>query len=241
VVADAWGPGAGWLVAHAAAMVGADDSRRGFEPERHPLVHQLDRRLRGVRLPRTARVLDALVPAILEQKVIGLQARRSWRAIVARFGAPAPGPRPDLRLSPPAERLATLPSYVLHPLGIERKRADAIRRAAAHAARLEAAALDPRLLDARLRTIRGIGPWTSAEVRIVAAGDPDAVSVGDYHLPHLVTWALAGEPRGDDARMLELLQPFAGHRGRVVRLLELAAPRPPRYGPRLALVSFADK
>ena len=65
-------------------------------------------------------------------------------------------------------------------------------------------------------------------------GDPDAVSVGDFHLPNLVAWALAGEPRGTDDRMLELLEPYRGQRGRVIRLLELGGFGAPRYGPRLA-------
>jgi hypothetical protein len=60
------------------------------------------------------------------------------------------------------------------------------------------------------------------------------VSVGDFHLPNIVAYGLAGEPRADDARMLELLEPFRGRRALVVRLLELGGPRPPRYGPRLA-------
>jgi hypothetical protein len=45
---------------------------------------------------------------------------------------------------------------------------------------------------------------------------------------------LAGEPRGDDARMLELLAPYAGQRGRVIRLLEAARIKIPRFGPRFA-------
>ena len=88
-------------------------------------------------------------------------------------------------------------------------------------------------------SIAGVGRWTSAEVRRVALGDPDAVSVGDYHLPHAVAWALAGEARADDARMLELLEPFAGHRARVVRLIEVAAIGAPRRGPRMPLRAIA--
>jgi 3-methyladenine DNA glycosylase/8-oxoguanine DNA glycosylase len=85
-----------------------------------------------------------------------------------------------------------------------------------------------------LRAFPGIGPWTAAEVGMRAFGDPDAVSVGDFHIPNMVAWALAGEPRGTDERMLELLEPYRGQRGRVIRLLELAMFEAPRYGPRLA-------
>jgi 3-methyladenine DNA glycosylase/8-oxoguanine DNA glycosylase len=87
---------------------------------------------------------------------------------------------------------------------------------------------------ARLLAVPGIGPWTAAEVGVRALGDIDAVSIGDFHLPHLVAWALAGEPRATDARMLELLEPYRGRRALVVRLLELSGVRAPRYGPRLA-------
>jgi hypothetical protein len=60
------------------------------------------------------------------------------------------------------------------------------------------------------------------------------VPLGDYHIPNAVTWALAGEPRGDDARMLELLEPYTGQRGRVIRLLMSGGRGAPRYGPKLS-------
>jgi 3-methyladenine DNA glycosylase/8-oxoguanine DNA glycosylase len=237
--ATAWGDGATWLLERAAGMVGAHDSLDGFSPGRHPVVARLAHSLGRVRLPRTERVLDALVPAILEQKVIGLEARRSFAGLLRRFGEPAPGPAP-LRLPPSPEVLARIPSWDFHRLGVERKRADTIRRAAAVAGRLEEAVdLGTVELRRRLLAIPGIGPWTAAEVCRLALGDADAVSVGDYHLPNSVAWALASEPRGDDDRMFELLAPFAPHRGRVVRLIELGAGAAPRRGPRLPLQSIA--
>jgi 3-methyladenine DNA glycosylase/8-oxoguanine DNA glycosylase len=179
--------------------------------------------------------MGSLVPAILEQKVTGTEARRAWFGLVHDHGTDAPGP-PDarLRLPPPDAALAALPYYAYHPYGVERRRADLIRRAAARGAWFEAAA-DLTLDDARARltALPGLGPWTAAEVAVRALGDPDAVSVGDFHLKNLVSWALAGEPRGTDDRMLELLAPYEGRRAHVVRLLELSGLRPPSYGPRL--------
>jgi 3-methyladenine DNA glycosylase/8-oxoguanine DNA glycosylase len=70
-----------------------------------------------------------------------------------------------------------------------------------------------------------------------ASGDPDAVSVGDYNLPKAVGWALAGRIV-DDAGMLGLLAPYAGHRYRVTRLVELSGIRPPRRGPRLPVRDY---
>ena len=237
--ARAWGAGADWLLARAAAMTGALDDLDGFDPSPHSVVARLAHQFPRVRLPRTERVLDALVPAILEQKVTGAEARRAWTGLVRRIGEPAPGPVP-LRLTPSPTRLLETPSWVFHQLGVERRRVDTIHRSAIVADGLEAAvALGTEELDRRLRSIGGVGPWTSAEVRRVALGDSDAVSVGDYHVPHLVAWNLAGEARADDARMLELLEPFVGHRARVVRLIEVGGHHAPRRGSRMPLRAIA--
>ena len=189
-------------------------------------------------------VLESLVPAILEQKVIGSEARRSWMGLVRRYGEDAPGP-PGMRLPPAPATLAALPYYAFHPFGIEQRRADLIRTVARAAERLEALVDeasspggDPARAYAVLRAFPGIGPWTAAEVGIRAFGDADAVSVGDFHLPAIVTWALAGEPGGTDERMLELLEPYRGQRGRVLRLLELTGIGPPRRAPRLSRQRF---
>jgi 3-methyladenine DNA glycosylase/8-oxoguanine DNA glycosylase len=240
--ADAWGAGAGWAVDHAGDLVGEGDDDSGFRP-RHDVLRAASRSLRGLRIGRTGAVAEALVPTILEQKVAGLEARRSWRALVRRLGEPAPGPAPSGLTVPPAPaHLAATPSWVFHRCGIERTRADTIRRAMARAARLDEAAALP-LADAYrcLRALPGVGPWSAAEVGLVALGDADAVSVGDYHLPSQVAWALAGERTGTDERMLELLEPYRGHRGRVLRLLTAGAVGPPRRAPRMALRSFAHR
>ena len=230
VAVAAWGPGAAAAVAEAADLVGAYDDPGQLVPH-HRLVADLARRLPGLRLPRTNRPFEALLPAICEQKVAGVDARASYRGIVAAFGEPAPGPVP-LRLAPWPEVLAAQPYFAFHRFGLERRRADLIRAAARLAPRLERAT--PAEAYARMGAVPGIGPWTLAEVGRIAFGDPDAVSVGDYHLPSLVAWALAREPRADDARMLELLEPYRGQRGRVQRLLEASGIRAPRYGPRMA-------
>jgi 3-methyladenine DNA glycosylase/8-oxoguanine DNA glycosylase len=246
--ARAWGPGTEWALGRLGALLGADDDPAALVP-RDEAVAIASRRLRGLRIGRTERVLEALVPAILEQKVTGDEARRTYRALVARYGEDAPGGF-GLRLAPAPAVLAGLPYHAFHPLGLERRRAELVRAVAREAERLErlgAAAAGPSASEearaaayAALRAFAGIGPWTAAEVGIRALGDPDAVSVGDFHLPSLVTWALAGEPRGTDDRMLELLEPYRGQRGRVIRLLELAGMKAPRRGPRLAPRRMTD-
>ena len=239
VRARAWGPGTAWALARVDGLLGLDDRPEALVPE-HRAVDAAVRRLRGLRIGRTGAVIEALVPAILEQKVLGDEARRAWVGLGRRYGEDAPGP-PGMRLPPTAEVLAGLPYYAYHPFGVERRRADLIRAVARDAVRLERLADsasgpsgDPAAAYARLRAIPGIGPWTAAEVGIRAFGDPDAVSVGDFHLPNIVAWALAGEPRGTDERMLELLEPYRGQRGRVLRLLELSGGGPGRRAPRLS-------
>ena len=238
VRATAWGPGAAWLLDQLPGMLGAEDDPDGFTPV-HPLLRELARRHRGTRIGRSARVLEALVPAVLEQKVVGLEAQRAWRLLLLRHGLPAPGPVPaGMRVFPPARTWARIPSWEWHRAGVEAVRARTIAGAALVAGRLEEilglAATDA---DRRLRALPGIGPWTSAEVRQRACGDADAVTVGDYNLPAAVGWALAGRIV-DDAGMLELLAPYAGHRHRATRLIELSGARPPRRGPRLAVRDY---
>jgi 3-methyladenine DNA glycosylase/8-oxoguanine DNA glycosylase len=235
---EAWGPGADRALEAAPGFVGADDDRAGFTPANR-LLADLDRRRPGLRIGRSGAVLEALIPAILEQKVTGTEARRAYRGIIARWGEPAPGPF-GLRLLPAPPALAVIPYHAFHPLGLERRRADLVRAVASRAERFEEIVSMPLpAAYARLRAMPGIGPWTAAEVGLRALGDPDAVSVGDYHLPSLVAYALAGERKATDERMLELLEPFRGHRGRVIRLLEESGIRPEPRGPRMQPRSIA--
>jgi len=240
LLAAGYGAGAAWVLDRAESVAGLRDDLTGFADlaDRHPVVAQLAHTLRGVRLPATGRLFPRLLRAILEQKVTGKEAYRAYAATVRHFREPAPGPVDGLLLPPDPADVAATPYWVFHPFGVEQRRADTLRRAAAVAGRLEAC-VDAAEATRRLIAIPGIGPWTAAEVVRVVYGDPDAVSVGDYHIPNTVAWALAGEPRGDDARMLELLEPFRGHRGRVCQLLESAGMGAPRFGPRMPIRSFA--
>src|SRR6266496_3765651 len=233
VSATAWGPGAGWLLDSLPSQLGADDEPAGFTPE-HPLLRDLSRRHPGARVGRSGRVLEALVPAVLEQKVVSPEAHRAWRWLLLRFGDPAPGPAPaGMRVFPAADTWPRIPSWDWHRAGVEAVRARTIAAAARSAGRVEEILAMPAAdADRRLRALPGIGPWTSAEVRQRACGDADAVSVGDYNLPAAVGWTLAGLIV-DDAGMLELLAPYQGHRYRAARLIELAGARPPRRGPRM--------
>ena len=229
ITVSAWGHGAGWVTGHAADLVGANDRPEALTPE-HAVIAELVHRLPGLRLPASLRPFDALLPAICEQKITGVEARAVYRAIVRAHGEPAPGPG-RLRLAPDPSILAELPYYAFHRFGLERRRAELVRHCAALAPRLDG--MTAEQAGMLLGRVRGIGPWTVAEVTRVAYGDPDAVSVGDYHIPSVVAWALAREAKADDARMLELLQPYYGQRGRIQRLLEVSGIYPPKRGPRM--------
>jgi 3-methyladenine DNA glycosylase/8-oxoguanine DNA glycosylase len=238
LIARAWGPGAVWALDHTGDLVGLHNDHGDLRPA-HPLVRDLVRRLAGLRQGRTLAVFETLVPVIIGQRVTGWEAGRSYRAVIGRFGEPAPGPH-RMKLAPSAEAVASLGYYDLHPLGIERKRAETLRRVALEAPRLErSAAGEPERVLRRLAAIQGIGVWTSGHVARTALGNPDAVILGDWNLPHTVAYALAGEERATDERMLELLAPYAGQRGRVQRLVATACGAAPRRGPRRRVAGLA--
>ena len=230
----AWGSGAAWLTDNVPRLFGDGDlSAARFRPE-HPLVREVWRRHHGWRVPSTQLVFEAMVPAILEQKVTGSEARRSWRWLLRRFGEPAPGPAPDgMRVFPAPQTWASIPSWDWHRAGVGPDRSRTIVQAARRAAALERTlTVEHPEADRRMQSLPGIGVWTSAEVRQRAHGDPDAVSVGDFHIATQVVFALTGRLGGTDEQMLELLAPYAGHRYRVVRMVELSGVAPPRRGPR---------
>jgi 3-methyladenine DNA glycosylase/8-oxoguanine DNA glycosylase len=270
---QAWGPGAEWLLETLPQLLGVDDDVSGFADllarmngsRDAVFVAELAARHPGLRIGRALRVFEALVPAVLEQKVVGREAWRAWRWLMRKYGEAAPGPAPDgMAVMPPPEVWRKIPSWDWHRAGAEAVRARTIINAAYHAEKLESTALAMGQVgvgawpsggapwpsggapgatrevaascgeaDRLLRALPGIGVWTSAEVRQRAHGDPDAPSVGDFHLPGIVGWALSGR-KTDDAGMLTLLEPFRGHRYRVTRLIELSGIRPPARGPRMS-------
>jgi 3-methyladenine DNA glycosylase/8-oxoguanine DNA glycosylase len=240
VRAAAWGPGAESLLAGVPGLLGAYDDDSDFTAH-HRLVADLRARQPALRLGSTGRVWDLLVPSILEQKVTGHEARRSWRDLCRRFGEPAPGPAPaGMRVPPTPKAVLSIADWEWHKAGVDGARRRALVAAAQAAHRLErAATLRGKPGRDLLRTVPGIGFWTAAEVAQRAWGDADAISVGDFHIPSVVGYALLGH-KLDDAGMLEVLAPYAPHRHRVVRYLEAAGVRRPRYGPRYAPREYRD-
>jgi len=235
IEAEAWGSGATWVLDRLPELLGAADDVSGFEP-RHPVLEQAWRMHGTWRIGRTGLVMEALLPAIIEQKVTGQEAFAGFRHLVLRYGEPAPGPVGELRLrlQPSAEQLRAVPSWEWLRLHIDPARSRTIVAAAKVASSLErTTGLAHDEADRRLRSLPGIGVWTSAETRVRAHGDPDAVSFGDYHVAKDIGWALTGEPV-DDVELETLLEPWRGHRYRVQALIGLSGWHRPRRGPRMA-------
>lgn len=233
---QAWGAGAAEFLDGLPGLLGAADDASDFAPS-EPTVVAAHRRLPHLRLGRTHRVLEALIPAILEQRVPGVDAFRAWRLLVTEFGTPPPGPAPPrMRVPPPAEVWRGIPSWKFHRANVDGGRARTVIGCAQRASSLERLVdRPPAAARVALLSLPGIGEWTAAETAQRAFGDADALSVGDYHLAKTVGWTLLGHPIDDDA-MVELLEPMRPHRHRVVRLLiDSGLAVKPRRGPRLAV------
>ncbi|RRO12742.1 DNA-3-methyladenine glycosylase 2 family protein [Saccharopolyspora rhizosphaerae] len=237
VRASAWGPGADAVLAGVPDLLGASDDDSDFRSA-HDVVTRGMRNASGMRLCASGRVWDVLVAAVLEQKVTNREAWRSWRELCRRFGHPAPGPVEKLWTVPDPHQVRRIRDWEWHRAGIDGARRRTLLAAASSARSLEkAVALRGEAGRDLLQKIPGIGPWTAAEVAQRAWGDPDAVSVGDFHLPTIVGTALVGHPL-DDEGMLDVLSPYEGHRHRAVRYLVAAGVRRPRYAPRLPVRDF---
>jgi 3-methyladenine DNA glycosylase/8-oxoguanine DNA glycosylase len=218
---------------HVPQLLGARDDWSDLDVSSNAFLEDARRRVPGLRLLSTGLVLEALMPAIIEQKVTTVEAWRAWRQLVLKHGEPAPGPAPaGMRVFPSAQAWRMIPSWEWHRAGVDPRRSKTAVGVASVATGIErVTAVDA---DARLTSLAGVGPWTAAETSQRAHGNPDLVSVGDYHLPAIVGWALIGKPVDDDG-MLELLQPWAGQRQRVMRLILASGFHKPRRGPKITI------
>jgi 3-methyladenine DNA glycosylase/8-oxoguanine DNA glycosylase len=234
----AWGAGAEWAIESVPELLGQGDDWSDFDVSALPFAAEAQRQNPGLRLTRTKLVFEALVMAILEQKITGIEAKRGWRILVTKYGSPASGPVPaGMRVVPTPQEWAQIPSWEWHRAGVGPQRSATVMRATKVAASLERTADWGRgvaRVESALRSVVGVGVWTAAETMQRAHADPDSPSVGDYHLAAVVGWALIGEPVDDD-RMLELLEPWRGHRQRVVRLITASGFRKPAFGPRMTI------
>ncbi|MGJ6980595.1 DNA-3-methyladenine glycosylase family protein [Aestuariimicrobium soli] len=251
----AWGEGAAWALDQAPRLLGDHDDLARIPVDHplriHPLVGPLARRhLRPIGASHL--VAEALAPTILEQKVTGAEAFSAIRTLVRRYGTPAPGPASGTDATHPAAGMfcpptavqwATIPSWAYLQAGVEPRRGQVVVRTLGRAASLQrlldrtlssGTAAAAEALGAALRSLPGIGPWTTARVLQAVVGDPDAWSIDDYHVPGWISWNLTGV-KGDSAAAAAALEPFAGDRYRVELLLGHGGRRPERHGPRRSL------
>jgi 3-methyladenine DNA glycosylase/8-oxoguanine DNA glycosylase len=232
LIGEGWGQGSGWLLARLQSIAGLEDDPSRFVTD-HPVVRQLHRTHPGDRFGRTDLVFPALLVAITAQKVTSREAANAMRVLRRAFSARAPGPNDQLRLPPDPEAMAEAPYHVFHTLHLEKRRADLVRAVSRQAERIQQLAKSsPTQAATFLESFRGISHWTTAKTLEVSHGDPDQVAVGDFHFKHIVVHHMTGRARGTDEEMLELLEPFRPHRGRVIRLLHTLG-HAPKFGPRM--------
>lgn len=248
VLGRAWGAGREWVLDGLPELLGVrdDDEDLGhpaFRPRpEHPALVAAWRARPAWRLGRSRAVFEALSGVAFEQVVTGLEARRSLRTLVRRYGEPAPGPAAaaggevEGLLVPPTPAVwAQVPTWEWLRAGVEGRRSAVVVRAAGVSGRLEATLGGDHASAGRaMRSLAGVGRWTVAEVMQRAHGDPDAFSFDDYHVAKNVSWALTGEVLDDDG-CAEVIACYTGHRYRVQRLLELAGTVRPRRGPKMTL------
>jgi 3-methyladenine DNA glycosylase/8-oxoguanine DNA glycosylase len=236
--AEAWGAGASWLLEQAPRWLGLADSIDGFDPSLNARVDALWRQHSGLRLAAAGVIWQELVLVLLGQRVTTEEASKSWNRMCRIWGEPAPGPC-DLQLPPTPETIASLSYVDLHRINVERRRAHAILLAAKRANRLEeAAGMSTADAITRLSALPGLGIWTATATVLASHGDPDIVLLRDYGLPTLVNYAFTGDSKrldpdlGGDEVMTAHLEPWRGHRQRIIRLLFVAGVAVPRRGAR---------
>lgn len=238
VAAEAWGDGADWLLERSPHWVGLTDDLSGFDPTLNTRVAELWHRHSGLRLAASGVIWQEILLVLLGQRVTTEEAAKSWNRMCRTWGEPAPGPC-ELILPPEPSVIAGLHYTDLHAINVERRRAEAILLAAKRANRLEEAAAMP-IDDAitRLSALPGLGIWTATATTLASHGHPDTVLLRDYGMPTLVNYAFTGDAthldpdRGGDEIMCAHLEPWRGHRQRIIRLLYAAGISAPRRGAR---------
>jgi 3-methyladenine DNA glycosylase/8-oxoguanine DNA glycosylase len=214
--ASAWGPGAARALAAAPSVVGVHDPPEAWRG--HARLVDWARARPGLRLARVPWLAEVMWATILQQRVAFSDAARTWRTLVRERGEPAPGPG-GLVLAPEARQITRIGFDAWYRNGVDRRRAVAMSDAAFVAPKIDRLFDEPHRTEHVLDHLRGIGDWSRAMFCGWGLGDPDAVPVGDVHLPRMVSKVLTGVPHGDDDKMLMLLEPFAGQRFRAIRLM----------------------
>ena len=230
------GSGTCWLRPKLTELFGLQDNPRLFTPAGR--VRDLLKRFPSTRPPRLPVVFQRLVQIVLHQLVAWGEASDGWRLMTRRYGETAPG-ESGLLVGPTPAKLRSLAWYDLVTCDILPRHARLILKLTREHSRIERiwSAGDKKLIECLCR-IPGIGEWTIQKLRGSCLGDSDAAVTGDYGLPHCVCWYFRRQPRSTNEEILELLEPYRGHRYRVQQLLMHAGIRAPRRGPRSRVRSW---
>ena len=210
------GPGTAWCVEHCGRSLCFQDGP--VERPVHPVLRDCFQRLPGLRFVSVPWISDLAAGLVIQQRVTFEEAMRSYRQIIERYGDKSPCG--NLRLPLSREQWLGLSCARLQSFNLDQKRAVTLLRVADLSRKIDRLYLgDYAAARDLLSKIPGIGPWTREGLLGSALGDPDAVQTGDVWLPHTVTFALTGDSWGSDERMVELLEPYAGYRLKVIRWL----------------------
>jgi AraC family transcriptional regulator of adaptative response / DNA-3-methyladenine glycosylase II len=162
--------------------LGADPLLRGILAK-HP----------GLRTPGAWDGFELAVRAILGQQISVAAATTIAGRLASFFGSAVVDGGGLNRLFPTPAQLANAP---VERAGVVRARAEAIRtlaRRVADGSIAFSSPIDGRTTMSALRTLPGIGDWTSAYIAMRALGEPDAFPSGDLVLRRLTGDATAGD------------------------------------------------
>ena len=201
-----------WAIERMRLALGVDQDlaefheRFRFDPLIGPAV-RADPRIRVFGRPEP---FEALTWAICEQLIEFERAAEIQRRLTHRLGRSCP--RTGLRDSPDAAALAAQAPAWLESLGLSGMRAIALVRAAREVAtgRVDLLGRDHERGWRRLRSIRGIGSWTTQKLALTGQGRMDQLPAGDLAFMKLVGRLRTGHPkaRATEEEVTEFFSPY---------------------------------
>jgi DNA-3-methyladenine glycosylase II len=205
------------VVAIAGRMLGLGSNPDGFEalialrPDRARILGAR----RGLRIPLTADIWDAVCWAVIGQQINLTFAAALRRAVIERAGLLHADS--GMRVHPDPQSVAALEVEDLTALRFSRSKASYLigvaRLVADGALPLDELATMPMAeAEAALVAVRGIGTWTARYIMLRGFGFPDMAPIGDSGLATALQ-RLHDLPQRPDARMQEAsMQAFAPYR-----------------------------
>jgi 3-methyladenine DNA glycosylase/8-oxoguanine DNA glycosylase len=194
--------------------LGVDDDLGEFYRRfrRDPLLGPQLRRRPHLRPRRRPWPWEALAWAVVKQLIESGRAARIQRRMVGRWGPRLDAGGDSLRDVPAAGLIAGRAPVELESMGLALKRALALRSVAADVAAGRCDLSEPTS-NARLLSVREIGPWTVQCLGLFGRGDPDSLPAGDLiYLKQVGQLARLGR-RATVEEVEEFYAPYAPFRG----------------------------